>query len=200
MSGTGKVSFTRMDEGTREDYALLEEHEATYKAGLPARLLDRLRAMGEGLSGYQVSRLEHSLQTATRARRDGADADWVVAALLHDLGDELAPQNHDTLAAAIIAPYVREECTWAVRHHGIFQFKYYGDKVGLDPDAREKYRADPNFAATAHFCEAWDQTSFDPAYASDPLESFAPDLEQVFLRPAWDEAYLRPGFVTRFPS
>ncbi len=198
MTGTGKVSFTRMDEGTREDYALLEEHEAAYKAGLPARLMDRLRAMGEGLSGYQVSRLEHSLQTATRARRDGADADWVVAALLHDLGDELAPQNHDTLVAAIIAPYVREECTWAVRHHGIFQFKYYGDKVGLDPDAREKYRDDPNFAATAHFCEAWDQTSFDPAYDCDPLDSFAPELEEVFLRQAWDEAYLRPGFVTRF--
>ncbi|WFL77342.1 HD domain-containing protein [Altererythrobacter arenosus] len=198
MSATDKVSFTRMDAGTREDYALIEEHEAAYKADLPRRLMERLRAMGEGLSGYQVSRLEHSLQTATRARREGADADWVVAALLHDLGDELAPQNHDTLAASIIAPYVREECTWAVRHHGIFQFKYYGDKVGLDPDAREKYRANPHYAATVHFCEAWDQTSFDPAYASDDPESFAPELEQVFLRPAWDEAYLRPGFVTQF--
>ncbi|ANU06462.1 HD domain-containing protein [Paraurantiacibacter namhicola] len=200
MSGAGKVTFTRMDEGTHDDYALLEEHEAAFKAQLPARLMARLRAMDDGLSGYQVSRLDHSLQTATRARRDGADADWVVTALLHDLGDELAPENHDTLAAAIIAPYVREECTWATRHHGIFQFKYYGDKVGLDPDAREKYRGDPHFAATAHFCEAWDQTSFDPAYATEPLESFAPELEEVFLRPAWDEAYLRPGFVTRFVS
>ena len=200
MTGSDKASFTRMDHGTREDYALLEEHEVAYRAGLPARLMARLRAMGEGLSGYQVSRLEHSLQTATRARREGADADWVAAALLHDLGDELAPQNHDTLAAAIIAPYVREECTWAVRHHGIFQFKYYGDKVGLDPDAREKYRGHPHFDATAHFCEAWDQTSFDPSYQSDPLDSFAPELEQVFLRPAWDDAYLQPGHITRFAA
>ncbi|WP_299193673.1 HD domain-containing protein [uncultured Erythrobacter sp.] len=200
MTGDRTVSFTRMDEGTREDYALLEQHEATYKAGLPDRLMERLRSLGEGLSGYQVSRLEHSLQTATRARREGADADWIVAALLHDLGDELAPQNHDTLAAAIIAPYVREECTWAVRHHGIFQFKYYGDKVGLDPDAREKYRANPYFDGAAHFCKAWDQTSFDPSYRSDRLESFAPELEQVFLRDAWDEDYLRRGYVTRFAA
>ena len=192
------VTFTRMDRGTAEDYELLDEHERAYKAGLPARLMERLRAMGEGLSGYRVSRLEHSLQTATRARREGADADWIVAALLHDLGDELAPQNHDTLAAAIIAPYVREECTWAVRHHGIFQFKYYGDKVGLDPDAREKYRESLYFDATAHFCEAWDQVSFDPDYRSDDLVSFAPQLEQVFLREAWDDAYLRPRFVTQF--
>ncbi len=196
MSGREVVSFRRMQDGTAEDYALLEGHEARYRVGLPDRLLSRLRAMGEGLSGYQVSRLEHSLQTATRARRGGADDDWVVAALLHDLGDELAPENHDTLAAAIIAPYVREECNWAVRHHGIFQMKYYGDKIGLDPDSRDKYRKNKYFGVTAHFCEAWDQISFDPEFLSDPLESFAAQLTEVFGRPAWDVECLRPGFVS----
>ncbi|MFN2099633.1 HD domain-containing protein [Altererythrobacter sp. MF3-039] len=200
MSKHRTVSFTRMDQGTAEDYALLDAHETAFKSDLPRRILARLAAMGEGLSGYKVSRLEHSLQTATRARRAGADADWVVSALIHDLGDELAPQNHDTLAAAMIAPYVREECTWAVQHHGIFQFKYYGDKVGLDPEAREKYRGCPHFEATAHFCEVWDQTSFDPAFESDDLESFAPEVEEVFLREAWLEDNLRPGYVTRFDA
>ncbi len=200
MSTHNTVSFTRMDEGTVEDYALLEELEAQYKTGLVDRLLARMEALDEGLSGYRISRLDHSLQTASRARNEGADTDWIVAALLHDLGDELAPQNHDTLAASIIAPYVREECSWAVRHHGIFQFKYYGDKVGLDPDAREKYRGQPHFDATVHFCEAWDQLSFDPDYTTDSLGSFRPELEQVFSRPAWDDAFLQPGFVTRFAT
>lgn len=187
------VSFRQMKDGTRADYELLSQYEHAYAASLPDRLLAALEALAHGLSGYQVSRLEHSLQSATRARRDGADTDWIVAALLHDIGDELAPLNHDTMAAAIIAPYVREECAWAVRHHGIFQFKYYADKVGLDPDARDKYAGHRHYDATVRFCERWDQASFDPDYASDALTSFEPLVRAVFSRTAWEPSVIREG-------
>ena len=147
------VSFTKMSDGTAEDYAFLAKHEAEFCAELPARIMTRLAALDESLSGYKISRLDHSLQTATRARRDGADVDWVVSALVHDLGDDLAPLNHDSLAAAILKPYVREECTWVVHHHGIFQYAYYGDKVGLDPDARRKFKDSPHYDAAVYFAK-----------------------------------------------
>jgi len=189
------VSFTKMSDGTAEDYAFLAKHEAEFCAELPARIMTRLAALDESLSGYKISRLDHSLQTATRARRDGADVDWVVSALVHDLGDDLAPLNHDR---AILKPYVREECTWVVHHHGIFQYAYYGDKVGLDPDARRKFKDSPYYDAAVYFCEKWDQEAFDPDYKTDDLESFRKDVETVFGRTAWDAANLNGGFITVF--
>jgi predicted HD phosphohydrolase len=137
------VQFTRMENGTREEYQLLHRLEAEYIAALPDRILASLRQLDGGLAGYRVTRLEHSLQTATRAQSDGADIEMVVAALLHDIGDELAPDNHSQLAAAIIRPYVRAEVTWTVAMHGLFQLRYYGHHVGLDPDARDDYRDHP---------------------------------------------------------
>lgn len=187
------VSFHQMKDGTAKDYQLLDQYEDQYAAELPDRILARLEQLKFGISGYQVTRFEHSLQTATRAMRDGADADWLAAALLHDIGDDLAPSNHDTLAASVIAPYVREECTWAVRHHGIFQFAYYGDKVGKDPEARQKFANHPYYAATVTFCERWDQASFDPNYDNAPLSAFEPIVREVFLRKPWDDTHLRPG-------
>ena len=187
------VGFTRMKDGTREDYELLERLESRFAAGTADRILDHLRRLEQGLAGYQVSRLDHSLQTATRAARDGADSDWTVAALLHDIGDDLAPYNHDSLAAAVIKPYVREEVSWVIQHHGIFQMVYYAHHTGGDPDARDKYRGHPSFQAAVDFCERWDQASFDPAYDSEPLSFFEPLVREVFGRRPWDPAVLRPG-------
>jgi len=179
------VSFTQMRDGTREDYQFLHGFEREYLAALPDRLLADLRRLDDGLGGYRISRFEHSLQAATRAEADGADIDWVVAALLHDIGDVLAPENHSQLAASILRPYVREEVTWVVNMHGVFQQHYYGHHIGLDPDAREAYRDHPWFAACERFCERWDQAAFDPAYDSRPLEHFEPLVRQVFSRPAF---------------
>ena len=179
------VSFTQMIDGTRDDYQLLHRLERTYIDALPDRLIDGLRRLGDGLAGYRVSRLEHSLQSATRARRDGADIDWVVAALLHDIGDELAPENHSQVAAAIIRPYVSEEVTWVVTMHGLFQMAYYGQHLDLDPNGRDEYRDHTWYESCVRFCERWDQASFDPEYDSDPLESFEPLLREVFARPAF---------------
>jgi predicted HD phosphohydrolase len=179
------VSFTQMRDGTREDYAFLHGLERQYIAALPDRLLADLRRLDDGLGGYPITRFEHSLQAATRAEADGADIDWVVAALLHDIGDVLAPENHSQLAAAILRPYVREEVTWVVNMHGVFQQHYYGHHLGLDPDAREAYRDHPLFDACERFCERWDQAAFDPAYVSKPLEHFEPMVREVFARVAF---------------
>lgn len=187
------VGFRRMEDGTREDYALLEDLEEEFAAGTADRVLAHLRGLEDSLSGYRVSRLEHSLQSATRAERDGADLDWIVTALLHDIGDLLAPMNHDSLAAAVLQPYVREQCAWVLRHHGIFQLAYYGRHVGADPEARRKYAGHPYYDDAVTFCERWDQTSFDPDYDSRSFEHFTPMVREVLARPAWDEAVLRAG-------
>jgi predicted HD phosphohydrolase len=187
------VSFTRMSDGTKADYDLLHAREQKFIAALPDRIMTHLKLLEDSTSGYQISRLDHSLQTATRAVNDGADVDWIVTALVHDIGDMLAPVNHDTVAAAILAPYVRAECTWVLRHHGLFQLKYYGAHTGQNPDGRERFKDHPNYAACLAFCELWDQTSFDPAYPTWTLEQFAPHVREVFTREAWNPAVIRDG-------
>jgi predicted HD phosphohydrolase len=188
-----RVKFTAMKEGDKEDYDFLTEHEIAYTRGTADRLLTALVSLDEGLSGYQITRLGHSLQSATRAERDGADIDWVVAALLHDIGDIFAPFNHDEYAAAILKPFVREQCTWVVEKHGDFQLLYYGHHVGADPHKRDAYTGHPYFDDCATFCERWDQSSFDPAYDTLPLDHFRPRVREVFARKPYDPEVLRPG-------
>lgn len=188
-----KVSFTRMKDGTREDYEFLTAHETAYTRGTADRLLTALVELDKGLSGYRITRLGHSLQAATRAWRDGADTDWVVSALLHDIGDIYAPYNHDAYAATILKPFVREQCTWVVEKHGDFQMLYYGHHVGADRHKRDRHRGHPCFDDCAEFCERWDQASFDPDYDTLPLEVFAPLVREVFARPPYDPAVIRRG-------
>jgi predicted HD phosphohydrolase len=188
-----QVKFTAMKDGDKEDYDFLTEHEVEYAKGTADRLLKALVTLDESLSGYQVTRLEHSLQAATRAWRDGADMDWVVSALLHDVGDIFAPYNHDEYAAAILKPFVRAQCTWVVEKHGDFQMLYYGEHVGADPMKREIYKGHPYFDDCVQFCEAWDQSSFDPDYESLPLEHFAPMVHEVFARTPYDPEVIRAG-------
>ena len=177
------VSFTRMDQGTAEDYALVmriaEEHKQEHLAD---QVLGMLRLMAGPMLGYRIDRYQHSLQSATRAMRDGAEEEMIVAALLHDVGDVVAPDNHSALAAAVLRPYVSEATHWIVLHHGIFQGYYFFHHIGQDREARERYRGHPQFEACADFCERWDQTSFDPDYDSAPLETFEPMVRRLFAR------------------
>ena len=188
-----KVSFTQMKDGTKEDYDLLHPLEVEYASGTADRLLKALVELDESLSGYQITRLGHSVQSATRAWRDGADIDWVVSALLHDIGDIYAPYNHDEYAATILKPFVREQCTWTVHTHGEFQMLYYGHHVGGDQHKRDKHRGHPYFDDCAEFCERWDQASFDPDYDDLPIEFFAPMVHEVFAREPYDPDIIRPG-------
>jgi predicted HD phosphohydrolase len=185
------VQFTRMADGTRDEYQYLFGLEREYVSELPQRLLQALRLLDSGLAGYQVSRYQHSLQSATRALRDGADIEMIVAALLHDIGDDLAPENHSQVAAAIIRPYVRAEVTWVVSMHGIFQMKYYAHHIDLDPDLREAYRDHPWFDSCDNFCARWDQESFDPAYPTEPIETFEPMVREIFSRHPFDPAIVQ---------
>jgi predicted HD phosphohydrolase len=187
------VSFTEMQHGTATDYALLDGFERQHAVGLAGRLLGVVDRLDDSLGGYQISRKEHSLQSATRARRAGADIDWVVAALLHDIGDDLAPYNHAEYAAAVLRPYVREEISWVIEHHGVFQSYYFAHHLGGDRDRREEFRDHPWFDLCVEFCAEWDQNSFDPAGPIDDLASFADDVHTVFARPAWDASIVAAG-------
>ena len=182
------VEFTRMIDGTQADYDLLDRHERAHVSGLADRILDALRGLENSIGGYKVSRLTHSLQTATMAEADGADIEMIVGALIHDIGDDLATENHSQMAAAIIRPYVRPEVTWVIQMHGLFQMAYYADKRGQDPNGRDAYRDHPYYESCVRFCERWDQEAFDPGYPTKPLEHFEPMLREVFGRAAFDPA------------
>jgi predicted HD phosphohydrolase len=180
-----------MKHGTAEEYHFLHKLESEYIRALPDRLLVALERLGDSLQGYKISRLAHSLQSATLAEADGADIEIIVAALIHDLGDELAPENHSQLAAAIIRPYVRAEVTWIIEMHGLFQMQYYAHHYGRDPNGYLAYKDHPWFDACCRFCERYDQAAFNPSYPTKPLSYFAPMLREVFSRAPFDPAVLK---------
>ena len=183
MTTPETVAFTRMDKGTYEEYQLLDRLYKKLDGELVGNVLGLLNRLKGDPMGYRIDRYQHSLQSATRAQRDGADEETVVVALLHDIGDTLAPYNHSDLAAAVLQPYVSADNHWLVKHHGIFQGYYFFHHYGGDRFARERYRGHPMFERTALFCERWDQTSFDPGYDTLPIEAFLPMVQRVFARP-----------------
>ncbi|MBL8706239.1 MAG: HD domain-containing protein [Rhodospirillales bacterium] len=176
------VSFIRMEDGTKEDYKLLGEREHDLIKKLPEFILAQMKTLAMPGSGYKIDRYQHSLQTATRAFRDEADEETVIAALLHDIGDTLAPENHSQLAASLLRPYVSDKTYWVVQHHGIFQGYYYFHHIGQDPNQRDRFRGHPYFEDCVRFCERWDQTAFDPDYDTMPMEAFEPMLRRVLAR------------------
>ena len=177
------VSFTRMADGTAEEYAFWTPLYEKCRSGVSYRLLELLKAMKGDKLGYQVDRYTHSLQSATRAESDGADEETVVCALLHDLGDVIAPDNHSEVIASILRPYISEKNHWVLKHHGLFQGYYYFHHIGGDRNARERYKDHPFYQDCVDFCEKWDQTSFDPDYPTLPLEYFEPMVRKVLTAP-----------------
>ena len=182
-TGGERAKFHAMAEGTAEDWAIIGGAFRGFAAGLPDRVLTHLRLLDGDFGGFAIDRLQHSLQTATRAHRDGRGEDYVVMALLHDIGDTLGTYNHPDIAAAILKPFVSEEIHWICQQHGAFQGYYFFHFLGLDRDAREAFRGHPHFEACAEFCARYDQAAFDPDYASEPLEYFEPMVRRLFARP-----------------
>ena len=178
------VNFTRMEDGTREEYEFLDRMEEEYKAGLPDRLMASLRKLENSLSGYRINRLQHSLQGATRAHRAGESDEMIVAVLLHDIGDDLAPYSHSEMAAAILRPFVSDKLYWIIKHHGVFQMYYYAHHCGGDRNAREMYKDNAWYQDAIDFCHNYDQNCFDPDYATEPLEFFEPILRRVLAKPS----------------
>ena len=181
--GHERAKFRQMKEGTAEDWAIIGGHFREFAPRVADRVLDHLRLLAGDFGGFPVDRLEHSLQTATRAHRDGRDEQYVVMALLHDIGDTLGSFNHPDVAAAIIKPFVREELHWICQNHGHFQGYYYFHYLGMDQHSREKFRGSEHFEACAQFCEKYDQAAFDADYQSEPLAFFEPMVRRVMARP-----------------
>ena len=177
-----KVSFTEMKNGTKEDYLFLDKHEKDFADKTAERIIKFMEGLTETLEGYQVSRLEHSLQSATRAYNNKESEEMIVAALLHDIGDELAPMNHSEYAAAILKPYVSKKTHWIMLKHGEFQMYYYAHHLGADRNKRDKYKNHKYYDDCLKFCELWDQSSFDPNYKSLKLKDFEPIIRKIFSR------------------
>jgi predicted HD phosphohydrolase len=180
---TDPPSVTAMRNATRADYQIIQRHSLEFFQGLPDRILTHLQLLEGDTGGYAVDRLTHSLQSATRAQRDGKDEEYVVCALLHDIGDTLASSNHAQLAATILEPFVSEKNRWIVENHGIFQGYYFFHHIGLDRNMRERYRDHEWFRDCAEFCEKYDQNCFDPEYDTLGLEAFEPALRRIFAAP-----------------
>jgi predicted HD phosphohydrolase len=180
------VSFTRMADGTTEDYQFLDRqltrHMAQMRDELPRFATKLLREQAGFPLGYPIDRLQHSLQTATRALRDRADEETVAAALLHDIGDGVGVFNHSEFSASLLRPFISERNYWVIKHHGLFQGYYYFHHMGRDRNVRDRLRDHPHFQACVDFCENWDQRSFDPDYDTMPLEAFEPMIGRLFQK------------------
>jgi predicted HD phosphohydrolase len=185
-----RARFHAMTEGTKEDWAIIASHAWAFTRDLPERILAHLRLLSGDAGGFAVDRLEHCLQTATRAHQAGEDEEYVVCALVHDIGDTLGPSNHADVAGAIVKPYVTDDHHFIVEKHGVFQGYYFFQFLGLDRNLRDQYRGHAHYAACARFCEVYDQTSFDPRFQSMPLDAFAPMVGRVFSR-VRNSMYLR---------
>ena len=181
------VNFTRMEDSTREEYEFLDNLEKQYCDGLADRLLNALRQLESSLSGYKVTRLEHVLQGATRAQRAGESDEMILAVLLHDIGDELAPHSHSEMGAAVLRPFVSEKIYWIVKHHGLFQMFYYAHFFGGDRNARDRFKQHRWYQDAVDFCHRYDQNCFDPDYDSEPLEYFEPMLRKLVASPRLDD-------------
>ena len=186
MSDTDPVvAWTAMEHGTAEDYAFLDgEFYAHARSALVDNLLTILGHLRGPTLGYQIDRYDHSLQSATRALRNGESTDLVAAALLHDIGDAFAPENHSAAGAAVLRPYVDERTHWVIAHHGLFQGYYYFHHLGGNREAREQYRDSPHYDACVDFCQHYDQNCFDPNYPNLAADDFRPLLDEVFSRPS----------------
>ncbi|MEM9254762.1 MAG: HD domain-containing protein [Pseudomonadota bacterium] len=178
-----RAQFSTMAESTAEDWAIIMPQLAKTQSAVADRVIQLLRDLESDYGGFPVNRLEHSLQTATRAERDGREDEYVLCALLHDIGDTLSPYNHPDIAAGILRPFVSEASYFMVKNHGVFQGHYFWEHIGLDAHAREAFRDSEHFELTEEFCAVYDQTAFDDQYSSNPLEHYIP-LIHDFLTPS----------------
>lgn len=176
------MTFTRMDRSTAEQWQVIVGETVGNQPRVAERVLWMLRSLAEITDGFGVDQLTHSLQTATRAEDDGADAEMVVASLCHDIGKAVSVHNHARIAAEMLRPYVREEVTELIAAHQDFQGRHYYAHLRLDPEARRRYEGEPWYALAEQFADDWDQTSFDPDYPTRPLEHFEPMVREVFGR------------------
>jgi predicted HD phosphohydrolase len=178
-----RAKFRNFEESTQGDWSIIAGQYLGFAQKLPDRVMTHLKLLDGDFGGFPIDRLQHCLQTATRAHRDGRPETYVVMALLHDIGDTIGTYNHPDIGAAMIKPFVSEEEHWICAQHGLFQGNYYFHYLGMDRDARDVHRGHAHWDACEEFCRKYDQAAFDPDYDSEPLEFFEPILRRVMARP-----------------
>jgi predicted HD phosphohydrolase len=178
-----RARFTRMDESTKDDWAIILPQAKEAAKSLPERVLAHLRLLEGEFTGFPVDRLTHCLQTATLAWSDGRDAEYVVCALLHDIGDTLGGFNHAAIAAAMLKPYVGEGNLWMVQHHAVFQSHHYFHHIGLDRNLRDTLKSSPYYDLTEEFVDRYDNLAFDPNREAMPLSAFEPMVRRLMAEP-----------------
>ena len=179
-SAASRAALTRMDQSTAEDWAIITSQHGHLVEALPDRILDQMRLLDDDYGGFAVDRLTHSLQTAHRAEADGRDDAYVVCALLHDIGDVLAPLNHADIAAALLKPWVPDAYHWMVEKHAVFQGYYFWHHIGADRNARDEFRGHEYYDLTEEFVARYDMPAFDPDYPTPPLEHYEPLVRSLF--------------------
>jgi predicted HD phosphohydrolase len=178
-----RATFVRMQDSTAADWQAIAGEFVPFAQALPDRVVAHLKLLQGDYGGFPVDRYTHSLQTATRALRDGHDEEYVACALLHDVGDTLGAFNHPDIAAAILKPFVSEANHWMVQNHGIFQGHYFFHHLGLDRNLRDQFHGHPHYKRTEEFCALYDNPAFDPAAETLPIEEFMPMLRRVMAQP-----------------
>lgn len=178
-----RANFTRMEDSQASDWQIIGGEFMQFAQKLPDRLIAHLRLLEDDYGGFPIDRYTHCLQTATRALRDGRDEEYVVCALLHDIGDTLGTFNHADIAAAVVQPFVSEENHWTVQHHAIFQGYYFFHHIGLDRDMRDRFKDHPAYDRTAEFCDLYDNPAFDVNGETLPISEFEPMLRRVLAHP-----------------
>ena len=178
-----RATYKDMASSTQKDWSIISGYAREFNQNLSYRILDHLRLLKDDHGGFSVDRLEHSLQTATRAYKDNRDDEYVICALMHDIGDMLGSHNHAEIGAAILKPFVSEKNHWMLNHHGIFQGYYFFDHLGLDKNMRDQFKGHDYFEYTAQFCHLYDQCAFDPNYESMSLDDFEPMVHRVLSKP-----------------
>ena len=178
-----RATFTRMDQSTAQDWALIAAEFRPFSQALPDRILAHLKLLDGDYGGFPIDRYSHCLQTAKLALRDGRDEEYVVCALLHDIGDTLGCYNHPDIAAAILKPFVDDANLWMVQSHGIFQGYNFFHHIGMNRDMRDMFKGHAHYARTEEFIELYDNPAFDPKGETLPIAEFEPMLRRVFAQP-----------------
>ena len=178
-----QATFTHMKDGKAEDWQVIASSFGEFAKGLPDRILSHLKMLEGDFGGFPVDRLTHCLQTATLAHRDGKDDEYVVCALLHDIGDTLGTYNHADVAAVLLEPFVSDANYWMVKHHAIFQGYFFFHYLGMNRDMRDQYRDHPHFERTIEFVHKYDSPAFDPDAETLPLSYFEPMVQRGFAQP-----------------
>lgn len=176
------MPFTRMDQSTAAEWMHIGREVSQRQAQMPALIKSMLRQLEAQVDGFETNQLVHALQTATRAVRDNASEELVVAALCHDIGKVISVINHPAIAAEILKPYVTRATYEIIRTHQDFQGRHYYALMGMNPNARQQYQDQPWYALAETFTDEWDQRSFDPHYDTLPFEYFEPMIDRLFSK------------------